>query len=248
MKTSVIEQAIADDKETGLKEREPRFGRLAITMIVAFVVVLPAFIFARELSYYAYPPSNYEPESAIAGIRSSPMMSIALAYLCAVIALLVSHQAGCFVKTISPSRRVLFGIGFVLGPPLLMVSAAVGTALIFDRAIKGSVAAGIEFAVWTMIWLVPWFAYIYAIRLLMSLASRRVASLVIYLFGIVLMVAMVYPLALWLGETDGGGQGIVAMMAAMALSILISAGLADLVLKTREAGPQMERKDAEVTT
>ena len=136
MKTSVIEHTIPNEKETDHKVQEPRIGRFAITVIVAFVVALPALIFTWDLSYYAYPPTNYEHGSGVGLVLSGFLHFLVLAYLYAVIALLVSYHTGSLVKTISPSRRVLFGIGFVLGPPLLMVGVAVGSALILDRALK----------------------------------------------------------------------------------------------------------------
>ena len=216
--------------------REAWVGRFGITMIVALVVALPAVVFTRELSYYAYPPLNFEPESTITVIRSSPMGYITLAYVCAVVALVVSHQAMSFARSLSVLRRVILGIAFVLGPPLLMVGTALGSALVLDRGVKGDDAAVMRFAVWVMMWLVPWFAYIYVVRFRMWFAPQRGISVIIYLLGIIFLAGMVYPLALWLGNNDGDGQAILAMLAAMALSILIATGLADLVLWKRKEG------------
>ncbi len=229
METSAIEEMAMGNEKKLSKTREPRVRRFAITVIVALIVALPAFMFTRELSHYVYPPGNYEPESTLVGIRSSPMMYVVLAYLCAVIALMVSYRMGSFVKSLSPPRRLLSAVGAIFGPPIVL--GGIPFVIAIGMALASQQSSGtIRFAVWTMIWLVPWFAYMYMVRLLMWLASRRWVKLAPYLLGIALMAAMVYPLALWLGNNDGEGQGILALTAAMALSILISTGLADLLV------------------
>jgi hypothetical protein len=165
---------------------------------------------------------------------------ITLAYICAVISLLVSYQMMSFVRSLSLLRRAILAIAFVLGPPLLMVGAAAGSALFLDKGMKGGDAAAVRFAVRAMIWLVPWFAYIYVVRFRMWFVSQRHTSVVIYLLGIAFLAGMVHPLALWLGNNDGDGQGMLAVTAAMALSVLISAGLADIVLKGSLSEPTMK--------
>ena len=84
---------------------------------------------------------------------------------------------------------------------------------------------------WIIIWFAPWFACIYLFRMGMAFISCRLAAIGLYIFGIILMAAIVYPLAFWLGSGDGEGQAFLGLTAAMAMAILISAGIADIVLR-----------------